>query len=75
MVREAVLLHHLDDLDSKMGAMRATLESKDGNAPWTARNPSLRRSLLRGDEFLRGDGSDLGGESPDLSGGHKAAGK
>ncbi len=75
MVREAVLLHYLDDLDSKMGAMRATLESRDGNAPWTARNPSLRRSLLRGDEFMRGDESDRGGESPDPGAGHKAAGK
>ncbi len=75
MVREAVLLHYLDDLDSKMGAMRATLESKDGTAPWTARNPSLRRSLLRADEFLRGGEAGASGESPKPPGGQKAAGK
>jgi 3'-5' exoribonuclease len=50
-IREAVALHFLDDMDSKMGAMRATLESPEGNDDWTARNPSLRRSLLRADRF------------------------
>ena len=49
--REAVALHFLDDMDSKMGAMRSTLESPEGNNDWTARNPSLRRSLLRADKF------------------------
>jgi 3'-5' exoribonuclease len=49
--REAVALHFLDDMDSKMGAMRATLEAPEGNDDWTARNPSLRRSLLRADRF------------------------
>ena len=56
MFREAVLLHYLDDLDSKMGAMRATLESPEGEGEWTARNPSLRRALLRVEEYLRGEG-------------------
>jgi 3'-5' exoribonuclease len=50
-IREAVALHFLDDMDSKMGAMRATLDSPEGNDDWTARNPSLRRSLLRADKF------------------------
>jgi 3'-5' exoribonuclease len=49
--REAVALHFLDDMDSKMGAIRATLESPEGTDDWTARNPSLRRSLLRADKF------------------------
>jgi len=50
--REAVVLHYLDDLDSKMAAMRATLESAGGEDEWTERNPSLRRQLLRTDDFL-----------------------
>jgi 3'-5' exoribonuclease len=54
MVREAVLLNHLDDLDSKMAAMRATLTSPEGEGEWTAKNPSLRRALLRTEEYLRG---------------------
>ena len=52
--REAVALHYLDDLDSKMAAMRATLEGTGGEGDWTDRNPSLRRSLLRKDDFLSG---------------------
>jgi 3'-5' exoribonuclease len=53
-IREAVALHFLDDMDSKMGAIRATLDSADGDADWTARNPSLRRSLLRTEKFYSG---------------------
>ncbi|MGH9740148.1 MAG: 3'-5' exoribonuclease YhaM family protein [Candidatus Acidiferrales bacterium] len=52
---EAVALHAIDDLDSKMAGMRATLELSSGadvGQKWTERNPSLRRALLRGKEFL-----------------------
>ncbi len=50
--REAVILHYLDELDSKMGAMRGTLEKPAAQAEWTERNPSLRRALLRTEEYL-----------------------
>ena len=53
MFREAVVLHYLDDLDSKMGAMRATLDACRGDGEWSERNPSLRRALLRTESFLR----------------------
>jgi 3'-5' exoribonuclease len=56
--REAVALHFLDDLDSKMAAMRATLESASGADDWTERNPSLRRALLRTDKFLAPEKAD-----------------
>lgn len=52
---EAVMLHFIDDVDSKMAGMRATLEavSSDSSAGnWTNRNPSLRRALLRASRFL-----------------------
>jgi 3'-5' exoribonuclease len=52
--REAVALHFLDDIDSKMAAMRATLESPAGEEEWTERNPSLGRQLLRVDKFQAG---------------------
>lgn len=52
---EAVALHAIDDLDSKMAAMRATLDlapTAGGGEVWTERNPSLRRALLRRKEYL-----------------------
>jgi 3'-5' exoribonuclease len=52
---EAVALHFLDDMDSKMAAMRATLEAPAEEDAWTERNPSLRRALLRTDQFLAGE--------------------
>jgi 3'-5' exoribonuclease len=54
---EAVALHAIDDLDSKMAAMRGSLELAAG-APasemWTERNAALRRAILRRKEFLGG---------------------
>jgi 3'-5' exoribonuclease len=51
-VREAVLLHHLDDLDSKMAAMRETLGQTAADEIWSARNPALRRNLLNAPAYL-----------------------
>ena len=53
--REAIALHFLDDIDSKMGTMRATMDlslAAGGASLWTDRNPSLRRALLRTDNYL-----------------------
>ncbi len=53
MFPEALMLHYLDDLDSKMESMRAQFEREGGmeNA-WTGYNPSLGRSLLNSTKFL-----------------------
>jgi 3'-5' exoribonuclease len=48
MFPEALLLHFLDEIDSKLQAMRvqyATDQDRPGD--WTARNPALRRELLK----------------------------
>lgn len=53
--REAVMLHYLDDLDSKMGAMRAELaaaEAAGKPGEWTDWNRALERPLLRQERFL-----------------------
>jgi 3'-5' exoribonuclease len=55
MFREAVMLHYLDDLDSKMGAMRATLDSERGEGEWSAYSAALERRLLRMERFLAGE--------------------
>ena len=53
MFPEALVLHYLDDLDSKMEAMRAHFEREIGlDGPWTGYNPSLGRPLLNSEKFL-----------------------
>ena len=61
--REAVALNFLDDMDSKMAAMRATLERTSGSGEWTDRNPALRRALLRTERFLAGDETAPNGDT------------
>src|SRR5208283_3714621 len=53
MFPEALMLHYLDDLDSKMESMRAQFEREaDFDSPWTSYNPSLARPLLNTRKFL-----------------------
>jgi 3'-5' exoribonuclease len=53
MFPEALMLHYLDDLDSKMEAMRAQFERESSlDGPWTSYNPSLGRPLLNTEKFL-----------------------
>ena len=53
MFPEALMLHYLDDLDSKMEAMRAQFEREEElDNPWTGYNPSLGRPLLNTKKFL-----------------------
>jgi 3'-5' exoribonuclease len=51
MFPEALMLHYLDDLDSKMESMRAHFEREPENE-WTSYNPSLERPLLNTQKFL-----------------------
>jgi 3'-5' exoribonuclease len=55
MFREALVLHYLDDLDSKLGSVRAAYGSDKGEEGWTAWNPALERRLLRVDQYLGGE--------------------
>jgi 3'-5' exoribonuclease len=54
MFPEALMLHYLDDLDSKMEAMRAHFaRERELEGPWTSYNPSLGRPLLDSEKFMR----------------------
>lgn len=54
MFPEALMLHYMDDLDSKMEAMRAQFErDADLETPWTGYNPALARPLLNTEKFLK----------------------
>jgi len=52
MIREALVFHYLDDLDSKMAAVRAALASPGAEDGWSAFSPALGRKFLKLDEFL-----------------------
>ena len=53
MFPEALVLHYLDDLDSKMEAMRSHFEREAAlDSPWTSYNASLGRPLLNTEKFL-----------------------
>ncbi len=62
MFREALALHYLDDLDSKMGAARAALCAEGGEAGWTAFCAALNRRLLRLDQFGAGEAAPAASE-------------
>ena len=51
MFPEALMLHYLDDLDSKMESMRAHFE-REPDAEWTSYNGSLGRTLLNSEKVL-----------------------
>jgi len=51
MFPEALMLHYLDDLDSKMESMRAHFEREPGSE-WTTYNASLERPLLNSKSYL-----------------------
>src|SRR6202050_5702620 len=64
MFPEALLLHYMDDLDSKMEAMRAQFEREaDLESPWSSYNSSLGRPLLNSAKFL----AAKAGPSPEQS--------
>jgi hypothetical protein len=53
MFPEALMLHYLDNLDSKMESMRAHFEREAASeGPWTGYNSSLSRPLLNSEKFL-----------------------
>ena len=54
MIREALVFHYLDDLDSKLAAVRAALAIESGEPEWSAYSGALGRKFLRLDEFLKG---------------------
>jgi 3'-5' exoribonuclease len=62
MFPEALMLHYLDDLDSKMESMRAQFERESGLADaWSGYNPALGRPLLNSQKYL----TKVNGEKPE----------
>jgi 3'-5' exoribonuclease len=53
MIREALAFHYMDDLDSKLAAVRAALALDTGEPDWSAYSGALGRKFLRLDQFLK----------------------
>jgi 3'-5' exoribonuclease len=53
MIREALVFHYLDDLDSKIAAVRVALSTPSGDDEWSAYSGALGRKFLKLDEFLK----------------------
>lgn len=53
MIREALVFHYLDDMDSKMAAVRAAMDMESGEEEWSAFSGALGRKFLRLDRFLK----------------------
>jgi 3'-5' exoribonuclease len=56
MIREAMVFHYLDDLDSKVAAVRVALAAVGGDEEWSAYSSALGRKFLKLDEFLKTKG-------------------
>jgi len=61
MIREALVFHYLDDLDSKLAAARAAMAIDTGEPEWSGYSGALGRKFLRLEEFLK----DFALTSPD----------
>jgi 3'-5' exoribonuclease len=64
MIREAMVFHYLDDLDSKLAAVRVALASGGGDEEWSAYSNALGRKFLKLDAFLKL--ADAGAENSSL---------
>jgi 3'-5' exoribonuclease len=53
MIGEALAFHYMDDLDSKMAAVRAAMEMESGEEEWSAFSGALGRKFLRLERFLK----------------------
>jgi len=52
MIREALVFHYMDDMDSKMAAVRAALAIESGEEAWSAYSGALGRKFLRLEKYL-----------------------
>src|SRR5262249_16646414 len=67
MFPEALMLHYLDDLDSKMESMRAHFQ-REPESEWTTYNSSLERPLLNSGRMLERMKTTNGSASPAQAG-------
>jgi 3'-5' exoribonuclease len=54
MIREAMVFHYLDDMDSKMAAVRVAMMGDSGEENWSVYSAALGRRFLKVEEYLKG---------------------
>jgi 3'-5' exoribonuclease len=54
MIREAMVFHYLDDMDSKMAAVRVAMTGDSGEENWSVYSAALGRRFLKVEEYLKG---------------------
>jgi len=59
MTREALVFHYMDDLDSKLAAVRAALGSPNVEEEWSVYSAALGRKFLRMEEYLKEKGPEI----------------
>ncbi len=52
MIREALVFHYLDDMDSKVAAVRAAMATESGEEEWSTYSGALGRKFLRLERYL-----------------------
>jgi 3'-5' exoribonuclease len=62
MIREALVFHYMDDMDSKLAAVRAALSIPSGEDDWSAYSGALGRKFLKLDEYLKATGAPAAAE-------------
>jgi 3'-5' exoribonuclease len=65
MIREAMAFHYMDDLDSKLAAVRAAMALNTGEPEWSAYSGALGRKFLRLDQFLKSTNAEAEENVPD----------
>jgi hypothetical protein len=67
MFLEAMLLHQIDNMDSKMEAMRAHIaKDRQATGVWTGYNPALERIVLKKQQYLAEPQESAAAESASL---------
>jgi 3'-5' exoribonuclease len=64
MIREALVFHYLDDMDSKVAAVRTALAVESGEENWSAFSGALGRKFLRLDRYLAEAPAEVPVEAP-----------
>lgn len=64
MIREALVFHYLDDMDSKVAAIRTAMDIDGGEEAWSAYSGALGRKFLRLEKYLAEAPAEVAKENP-----------